>query len=43
MAALIKAFQMDVSAADVYMVIMDDGPRKSFVDKKIKYINWQVL
>jgi len=43
MAALIEAFQMDISAADAYMVMLDDGPRKSFVDRKIKYVNRQVL
>lgn len=43
MAALIEAFQMDVSAADAYMVMCDDGPRKSFVDRKIKHINRQAL
>ncbi|KAG1821400.1 hypothetical protein EV424DRAFT_819495 [Suillus variegatus] len=43
MAALIEAFQMDVSAADAYMVMSDDGPRKSFVDRKIKFINKQGL
>ncbi|KAG1839199.1 hypothetical protein DFJ58DRAFT_733419 [Suillus subalutaceus] len=43
MAALIEAFQVDVSAADAYMVMMDDGPRKSFVGRKIKHINRQVL
>jgi hypothetical protein len=43
MAALIEAFQVDVSAADAYMVMCDDGPRKSFVDRKIKHINRQVL
>jgi hypothetical protein len=43
MAALIEAFQMDVSAADAYMVMLADGPRKSFVDRKIKHINRQIL
>lgn len=43
MAALIEAFQMDVSAADAYMVMLDDGPRKSFVERKIKHVNQQLL
>jgi hypothetical protein len=43
MAALIEAFQMDVSATNAYMVMLNDGPRKSFVDRKIKHVNQQVL
>ncbi|KAG1719180.1 hypothetical protein EDB19DRAFT_1974551 [Suillus lakei] len=43
MAVLIEAFQMDVSAADMYMVMSNEGPRKSFVDRKIKFINKQSL
>lgn len=43
MAALIEAFQMNVSAADVYIVMSDDGPRKLFVDRQIKFINKQSL
>jgi hypothetical protein len=43
MVVLIEAFQMDVSTTDAYMVMTDDGPRKSFVDRKIKHINQQLL
>lgn len=43
MTALIKAFQMNVGATDAYMAMTDNGPRKSFIDKKIKYINQRVL
>jgi len=39
MAVLIEAFQVDVGTADAYMVMSNEGPRRSFVNCKIKYIN----
>ncbi|KAG1831817.1 hypothetical protein EV424DRAFT_1534071 [Suillus variegatus] len=41
MAALIEAFQTDVSAADTYMVMQDDNARCSFINQKITQINSQ--
>ena len=39
MAALIEAFQTDVSAADAYMVMRDENARHAFINRKITYIN----